>query len=102
MLSDKSTNMKKHCEHQGDCMQLIQRILDKEATAEEEAMFVNKKEQCLPCKEGYELEQSLKKAIKEKCVSKCPDELFKSIKAKLFILLAIISILIPLFCDQNK
>jgi len=102
MLTNKNPEMKKHCEHQGDCMQLIQRIIDKEATAEEEQLFLNKKEQCLPCKEGYQLEQSLKKAIKEKCRSKCPDELFKSIKAKLFILLAIISILIPLFCDQNK
>jgi len=91
-------SMKKSCEHQKDCMKLIQRILDKEASPEEEAAFLANKNQCIPCQEGYELETSLKKAIKEKCTAKCPDELFARIKEKLFLLIILISILIPLFC----
>ncbi len=90
--------MKKTCTHQPDCLKLIQRIIDREATPEEEAAFLANKEQCLPCQEGYELEQSLRKAIKSNCSSKCPETLFARIKAKLFVVLILISILIPLFC----
>jgi hypothetical protein len=72
--------------------------LDKEATAEEEAHFLANKAQCLPCQEGYELELSLKKAIKDNCTVSCPTDLFARIKAKLFLVLILISILIPLFC----
>lgn len=79
-------------------MKLIQRILDREATSKEEAAFLANKDQCLPCQEGYELELSLKKAIKSKCHQKCPDSIFEQIKAKLFLILILISILIPLLC----
>jgi len=90
--------MKTNCTHQKDCLHLIQRILDKEATAEEEARFLANKDQCLPCQEGYALELSLKKAIKDKCSVACPTDLFARIKSKLFLVLILISILIPLFC----
>jgi anti-sigma factor (TIGR02949 family) len=90
--------MKKNCNHQADCLKLIQRIVDREASPEEEATFLANKEQCIPCQEGYELEQSLRKAIKSNCSSKCPETLFARIKAKLFVILILISILIPLFC----
>ncbi|MEN9385731.1 MAG: hypothetical protein RLZZ185_472 [Bacteroidota bacterium] len=90
--------MKKTCTHHSDCLKLIQRILDREATPEEEANFLVNKDQCLPCQEGYELEQSMRKAIKSNCTSKCPQDLFARIKSKLFVVLILISILIPLFC----
>lgn len=90
--------MKKNCTHQADCLKLIQRIVDREASPEEEATFLANKEQCIPCQEGYELEQSLRKAIKSSCSSKCPEALFARIKSKLFVVLILISILIPLFC----
>jgi anti-sigma factor (TIGR02949 family) len=90
--------MKKTCTHHSDCLTLIQRILDREATPEEEANFLVNKDQCLPCQEGYELEQSMRKAIKSNCKSKCPQDLFVRIKSKLFVVLILISILIPLFC----
>jgi hypothetical protein len=79
-------------------MKLIQRIIDREATPEEEAAFLVNKNQCLPCQEGYELELSLKNAIQSKCSVKCPEQLFTKIRAKLFLLFILISILIPLFC----
>jgi len=94
----KLLGMKSNCTHQKECLQLIQRILDKEATAEEEAMFMVTKEQCLPCQEAYALELSVKKAIKNSCSVSCPSDLFTRITAKLFLVLILISILIPLFC----
>jgi hypothetical protein len=78
-------------------MKVIQRIIDREATAEE-AAFLTNKDQCLPCQEGYALELSLKKAIQSKCSVPCPEQLFAKIRAKLFLLFILISILIPLFC----
>ena len=66
--------MKTNCSHQTDCMKLIQRILDKEASAEEEARFVANKGQCLPCQEGYKLEIALRKALKSNCTSSCAAE----------------------------
>jgi hypothetical protein len=90
--------MKISCEHHQDCMQLIQKILDGEASvAEKEAFFANK-DLCMPCQKGYELELSLKKNIKSKCQLSCPEQIINTIRLKLFLLLILISILIPLFC----
>lgn len=90
--------MKKSCEHYDECLKMIQRVLDREATNEEESTFLNKKDDCIQCQEGYELEQSLKMAIKNNGRSLCPDQLFQRIRAKLFLFLILITILIPLFC----
>jgi anti-sigma factor (TIGR02949 family) len=90
--------MKISCTQHKECLQVIQRILDKEATPAEEAQFLANKDQCLPCQEGYNLELSLKNAIKTKCSVSCPSDLFNRIEAKLFLVLILISILIPLFC----
>lgn len=90
--------MKTSCNHHKECLQVIQRILDKEATLAEEAQFLANKDQCLPCQEGHDLELSLKNAIKTKCSVSCPPDLFTRIEAKLFLVLILISILIPLFC----
>lgn len=90
--------MKKNCTHQEECRKLIQRVIDHDTSSEEEADFFMNKDQCLPCLEGYALELSLRKAIKSSCSIKCPDTLFARITAKLFVVLILISILIPLFC----
>lgn len=90
--------MKTSCTHYKECLQVIHRILDKEATLAEEVRFLANKDQCLPCQEGYDLELSLKKAIKTKCSVSCPSDLFARIESKLFLVLILISILIPLFC----
>lgn len=79
-------------------MKLIQRMLDREVTAEEEAKFLANKDQCLPCKEGHELEIALRRALKTSCQSKCPSGLLDSIRTKISFLLILISFLIPLFC----
>jgi hypothetical protein len=90
--------MKTHCSHSSDCLRLITRILDKEATAEEEARFLQNKDQCLPCREGHELELALRKALKSSCKSTCPSSLIDSIRSKISSILLFILLLIPLFC----
>jgi len=90
--------MKTNCSHPTDCTKLIQRILDKEATAEEEARFFANKNQCMPCQDGYELELTLRKAIKSQCTSSCPSSLVESIRSKISSILLLILLLIPLFC----
>jgi len=90
--------MKMSCEHHQDCMQLIQKILDGEASLAEKEIFFANKDQCMPCQKGYELELALKKNIKSKCQLSCPEQMIKKIRSKLFLLLILISILIPLFC----
>ena len=90
--------MKTNCSHQPDCMKLIQRILDKEASAEEEVRFLANKDQCMPCQEGYKLEISLRNALKSNCKSSCPSGLIESIRSKISSILLLILILIPLFC----
>ena len=90
--------MKTNCSQQADCMKLIQRILDKETSAEEEARFLVNKDQCLPCQEGYKLELALRKALKSSCHSKCPSSLVESIRSKISSILLLILLLIPLFC----
>jgi len=90
--------MKTNCSHQSDCLKLIQRILDKEASAEEEGRFLANKDQCMSCHEGYELELSLRKALKSSCHSKCPTSLLESIRSKISSIILLILLLIPLFC----
>jgi hypothetical protein len=90
--------MKTNCSHQADCLKLIQRILDKEASAAEEARFLANKDQCLPCQEGHELELALRKALKTSCHSKCPTSLLESIRSKISSIILLILLLIPLFC----
>ena len=90
--------MKSNCSHQPDCMKLIQRILDKEASAEDEARFLVNKELCSPCQKGYELELALRQALKSKCTSTCPANLVESIRLKISSILLLILLLIPLFC----
>jgi len=89
--------MKMSCEHHQDCMKLIQKILDGEASVAEKEDFNANKDQCIPCQKGYELELSLKKNLKSKCQLSCPEQIIHKIRLKLFLLLILISILIPLF-----
>ena len=90
--------MKMSCEHHQDCMQLIQKILDGEASVAEKEEFFANKDLCMPCQKGYELESSLKENLKSKCQLSCPEQIISKIRSKLFLLLILISILIPLFC----
>lgn len=72
---------KETCEHQQDCMKMIQRVVDGEATAEELEHYNKNMTNCLPCEKAYELETCLKHAIKLRMEKKCvPSSIIEFIK----------------------
>jgi anti-sigma factor (TIGR02949 family) len=54
---------KTHCDHQAECMKMIQMVLDGEATPEEIAQIKQNIGKCIPCDRGYHLEKSIKEAL---------------------------------------
>ena len=52
---------KTSCEHQAECMKMVQLIVDNQATDEQiNAQFEKNMSHCLPCEKGYELEKCIK------------------------------------------
>ena len=75
---------KTHCEHQTECMKLVQLIVDGQATDEQIAQFKANMDRCLPCEKGYELEKCIKDAMKLRLEKKCvPSSLIDCIKNKI-------------------
>ncbi len=73
-----------NCPNQQDCIDMLQLIIDGEATPEQHHEFVtNHMEHCMPCYKTYNLEIALKDLLKAKCTSKCPESLVNEIKAKI-------------------
>ena len=81
--SDKSP--KKHnCENQQNCLEMLQSIIDGEASSEQRHDFLtNHVEKCMPCFKTYHLEIAIKDLVKAKCTGQCPDGLVDEIKAKI-------------------
>jgi anti-sigma factor (TIGR02949 family) len=80
--SDKS-HMKQECENQRECMQMLQLIVDGEASAEQKEHFMKHHlEECMPCFKNYHLEVAIRQLLKNKCKDQAPQELVDSIKAK--------------------
>ncbi len=53
------------------CMQMLQIILDEEATPEQKAYFNTHMDLCLPCFKTYEVDMTIKQMLKIKC---CGDQ----------------------------
>lgn len=78
--SDKKTN----CDNQQNCIEMLQSIIDGEATPEQRQEFLtNHVEKCMPCFKSYHLEMAIKDLVKAKCNGQCPDGLVDEIKAKI-------------------
>lgn len=76
--------MKHKCDHQADCLKMIQLILDGEATEQQIEKLRNNLETCRPCIEMYKLEKEVKALLHGKMEKKCcPEALVASIKAKI-------------------
>lgn len=76
-------NMKHECPHQQECLQLLQSILDGEATTEQKDRFMGHHlEECMPCYQNYHLEVAIRDLLKKKCASEAPQDLVDSIKQK--------------------
>lgn len=84
--------VKMQCENHQKCMQMIQAVLDGSATKDEVEHFKDNFDACLPCIEGYELEKSIKEALKAKVEKKCcPQSIVQKIKLQVGLAIMIVS-----------
>ncbi|MBX2960933.1 MAG: mycothiol system anti-sigma-R factor [Cyclobacteriaceae bacterium] len=66
------------------CMEMLQHILDGDATAEQQQHFKDHLDECMPCFKTYNLEVALKTLIKTKCNGNgAPQELIERIKSQI-------------------
>ncbi|HMJ69130.1 MAG TPA: mycothiol system anti-sigma-R factor [Cyclobacteriaceae bacterium] len=49
------------------CMEMLQVILDGEATGEQKEYFKQHMDMCMPCFKGYELDMAIKQLVQSKC-----------------------------------
>jgi mycothiol system anti-sigma-R factor len=77
-------NMKQDCPNKQECLQLLQSILDGEATVQQKDQFMKQHlEECMPCYKNYHLEVAIRDLIKKNCsCEEAPEELIHSIKEK--------------------
>jgi len=84
MSNPDKSGMKQDCVNKKECMQMLQLIVDGEATSEQKEHFLKHHlEECMPCFNNYHLEMAIRQMLKTKCSGDCaPQELVDSIKAK--------------------
>lgn len=77
------SKMKQDCPNQKDCMEMLQLIVDDEATKEQKEQFLKHHlEECLPCYKNYHLEVEIRQLLKAKCTGEAPKELIETIKSR--------------------
>jgi anti-sigma factor (TIGR02949 family) len=77
------SNMKQECSNQKNCMEMLQLIVDGEATPEEREHFLKHHlEECLPCYKNYHLEVEIRQLLKTKCTGQAPQDIIDTIKAR--------------------
>ncbi|HTJ48386.1 MAG TPA: mycothiol system anti-sigma-R factor [Cyclobacteriaceae bacterium] len=82
-MSTDQNNMKTDCANKGNCLEMLQLILDGEATPEQKANFKSHIDECLPCFKHYHFDQAIKELLKLKCSSQAPADLIESIRSKI-------------------
>ncbi|MGR3812357.1 hypothetical protein [Jiulongibacter sp. NS-SX5] len=86
MSEDFKDGLKHHCENHDRCMEMIQAVLDGSATPEEMQHYKTEMKHCLPCIEGKELQEEIKRALNSKVEKKCcPESTISELKSKLSI-----------------
>jgi anti-sigma factor (TIGR02949 family) len=84
MFSFRADKLIEKCSESEECDQLLQLILDGEASQEQETKFFQHIDKCVYCLNGYELEKSIRKLIKTKIKKQSvPTDLVDSIKLKI-------------------
>ena len=83
-MSNPDLNPKKQeCANQRECMEMLQLIVDGEASHEQKEHFLTHHlEECMPCYKNYHLEVAIRQLLKNKCTGQAPQDLVDSIKAK--------------------
>lgn len=83
MNTSDTSNKREDCPNKKDCLQLLQSIVDGEATQEQKEHFMKHHlEECMPCYNNYHLEVAIRALLKKKCCSEAPQELVNNIKEK--------------------
>jgi anti-sigma factor (TIGR02949 family) len=76
-------NPKQDCPNKEECLQLLQSILDGEATEQQKEHFMKQHlEECMPCYKNYHLEVAIRDLLKKKCTGEAPQDLINSIKTQ--------------------
>ncbi len=66
------------------CMQMLQIILDEQATPQQKQYFKAHMDKCMPCFKTYNVDATIKELIKSKCCGgEAPQELIQGIKQKI-------------------
>ncbi|MBT1700432.1 anti-sigma factor [Fulvivirgaceae bacterium PWU4] len=81
MNSPDLSKMKQDCSNSKECLEMLQMILDGEATTQQKEHFLKEHlEQCMPCYKNYHLEVAIRELLKTKCTSHAPQELVDNIR----------------------
>jgi mycothiol system anti-sigma-R factor len=66
------------------CMEMLQLILDGQATTEQKDYFKNHMDHCMPCYKTYSVDIAIKELLQTKCCGgSCPEDLVTQIKMKI-------------------
>lgn len=66
------------------CMEMLQVIIDGEASCEQQEYFKNHMDRCLPCFKSYDLDMAIKRLLKTKCCGgDAPADLVEQIKSQI-------------------
>lgn len=65
------------------CIEMLQAILDGNATIEQQQYFEKHMDECMPCYKSHELDMQIKQLIKSKCCGNhVPADLVEKIKSQ--------------------
>lgn len=66
------------------CLEMLQLILDGQATVEQKEYFKNHMDHCMPCYKNYNVDMAIKELLQTKCCGgNCPEDLVSQIKTKI-------------------
>ena len=66
------------------CLEMLQIILDGEATDDQQKYFKAHMDHCMPCYKSYDLDMHIKKLVQSKCCGgECPQDLIEKIKIQI-------------------
>jgi mycothiol system anti-sigma-R factor len=66
-MSDQSNPFLKPDGTKPSCMQMLQMILDEEATSDQKNYFRHHMDKCIPCFKAYEVDITIKEMLQVKC-----------------------------------
>ena len=65
-------------------MEMLQVILDGQATKEQHEFFVGHMDHCMPCFKGYQVDMTIKELLRSKCSGgEAPTELVTQIRSQI-------------------